>query len=98
MSLFSTRNSGLPAALGLNSAQQRGAPSTDPGLLALAQRPTPLQAAPLLLPGVGVERGPRFFLKRDDMTGVELSGNKVRKLELLLADAESRGADTVLTA
>lgn len=32
------------------------------------------------------------------MTGVALGGNKVRKLEFLLADARSRGADVVLTA
>lgn len=32
------------------------------------------------------------------MTGVALGGNKVRKLEFLLADARSKGADVVLTA
>ena len=31
------------------------------------------------------------------MTGMELSGNKVRKLEFLLADALDKGADTVVT-
>ncbi len=37
-------------------------------------------------------------IKRDDMTGMELSGNKIRKLQVLLADAVRRGADTVITA
>lgn len=67
--------------------------------VALANRPTPLQALPGLLPrlGVGGAAPPALWVKRDDLTGAELSGNKVRKLELLLADALSRGADTVLT-
>jgi 1-aminocyclopropane-1-carboxylate deaminase/D-cysteine desulfhydrase-like pyridoxal-dependent ACC family enzyme len=39
-----------------------------------------------------------LIVKRDDMTaGVELGGNKVRKLEFLLADAIERGYDTVVT-
>jgi D-cysteine desulfhydrase len=36
-------------------------------------------------------------VKRDDLTGVGLSGNKIRKLEFVLADALAQGADTVLT-
>ena len=38
-----------------------------------------------------------IFIKRDDITGSELSGNKVRKLEFLLADALERGCDAVVT-
>lgn len=41
--------------------------------------------------------GIKIFLKRDDLTGMELSGNKVRKLEFLLADALKKGCDTILT-
>ena len=63
----------------------------------LAQLPTPLQAAPRLLPALLGTEGPALYIKRDDLTGVELTGNKVRKLELLLADAQRQGADTVLT-
>ncbi len=37
------------------------------------------------------------YIKRDDMTGVALGGNKVRKLEYLLYDAKAQGADCVLT-
>jgi D-cysteine desulfhydrase len=42
--------------------------------------------------------GPRLFIKRDDQTGLALGGNKVRKLEFLLADALQQGATTILTA
>ncbi|CAI5971881.1 unnamed protein product [Closterium sp. NIES-64] len=38
-----------------------------------------------------------LYIKRDDLSGMELSGNKVRKLEFLLADALSKGADTLIT-
>ncbi len=39
-----------------------------------------------------------IYIKRDDLIGVALGGNKVRKLEFLLADARDKGADVVLTA
>ena len=42
-------------------------------------------------------QGPELWVKRDDLTGSVLSGNKVRKLEYLLADAVARGADVVFT-
>ena len=41
--------------------------------------------------------GVEIFLKRDDLTSFDLSGNKVRKLEFLLADALQKGYDTVIT-
>jgi len=41
--------------------------------------------------------GPRIYIKRDDQSGVGLGGNKVRKLEYLIADALSLGADTLVT-
>lgn len=37
------------------------------------------------------------YIKRDDLTGVGLGGNKVRKLEFLLADAQQKGARLVFT-
>ena len=37
------------------------------------------------------------YIKRDDLTGLGLGGNKLRKLEFLLADAKARGAELVLT-
>lgn len=67
--------------------------------VSLARLPTPLELVPRLLPAVlGAQADlPQLYLKRDDLTGAELTGNKVRKLELLLADALARGADTILT-
>lgn len=59
----------------------------------LAQLPTPLHAAPRLSDVLGVE----VWLKRDDLTGVGLGGNKVRGLEFLLADAVRQGCDIVVT-
>jgi D-cysteine desulfhydrase len=41
--------------------------------------------------------GVEIYAKRDDLTGADLTGNKVRKLEFLLADAIASGADTVIT-
>eukprot|EP00271_Cylindrocystis_brebissonii_P000238 TRINITY_DN10294_c0_g1_i1.p1 TRINITY_DN10294_c0_g1~~TRINITY_DN10294_c0_g1_i1.p1 ORF type:complete len:519 (-),score=78.47 TRINITY_DN10294_c0_g1_i1:574-2130(-) len=45
----------------------------------------------------GLPAGTCLFIKRDDLTGMQLSGNKVRKLEFLLADAKKNGADCVIT-
>jgi D-cysteine desulfhydrase len=41
--------------------------------------------------------GVELYIKRDDLTGAALSGNKVRKLEFVLADALAQKADTVIT-
>ena len=59
-----------------------------------AQLPTPLYK----LERLSREFGKNIYIKRDDMTGAALGGNKVRKLEFLLADARAKGADVVLTA
>jgi D-cysteine desulfhydrase len=64
-----------------------------PARLDLARTPTPLEYLSQLSEELGVE----VLIKRDDLTGAELTGNKVRKLEFLLADALERGSDTVLT-
>lgn len=66
---------------------------TVPERIALARTPTPLVHLPRTSAHLDVE----FWIKRDDMTGLELSGNKVRKLEFLLADAGAEGADHVIT-
>jgi len=60
----------------------------------LALLPTPLERADRLSAAWG---GPHIWIKRDDLTGFELSGNKVRKLEFHFAAAEAAGADTVIT-
>ena len=48
----------------------------------LANTPTPL----MHLQRTSAELGVEFLIKRDDMTGAELSGNKIRKLEFLIAE------------
>jgi D-cysteine desulfhydrase family pyridoxal phosphate-dependent enzyme len=60
----------------------------------LAQLPTPLHEMPRLAATLG---GPRLFVKRDDLTGIVLGGNKARKLEYVLAEAKQNGADVVIT-
>ena len=66
-----------------------------PRRLTLAQTPTPLQPLDRLSAELG---GPRIWVKRDDMTGCGVSGNKIRKLEFSLAAAIDRGCDTIITA
>src|SRR2546423_8276992 len=58
-----------------------------------ADFPTPLEPLPRLSAELGVE----VHVKRDDLTGLALGGNKVRKLEMLLAEAVAAGADAVVT-
>ena len=60
----------------------------------LGTLPTPLVEAPRLSAALG---GPRIFIKRDDLTGLGLGGNKVRKLEFIMADAKAKGADILIT-
>ncbi len=55
--------------------------------------PTPLH----YLPNMSKELGTNVWIKRDDLCGVALGGNKVRKLEYLLADAKAKGYDLVMT-
>lgn len=57
--------------------------------------PTPLQEMPHLKEYLNCK--PRLFVKRDDLTGLGLGGNKVRKLDFLLAEAKARGANTLIT-
>ena len=59
----------------------------------LAALPTPLDPAPRLSAELGVD----VLVKRDDLTGLGLGGNKVRKLEFLLGAAIADGAETVVT-
>lgn len=60
----------------------------------LAHLPTPLEPLDRLSEELG---GPRIWMKRDDCTGLATGGNKTRKLEYLLADAQRLGADTIIT-
>ncbi len=66
-----------------------------PPRLRFAHLPTPIEALPRLsktLPG------PNLLVKRDDLTGLAFGGNKTRKLEFLVAEAQARQADTLITA
>lgn len=66
----------------------------EPARLNLARIPTPVMELKNIARQTGI---PRLLVKRDDQTGFELSGNKIRKLEYILADAIASGADTLVT-
>jgi D-cysteine desulfhydrase len=63
----------------------------------LGRFPTPIHKFDL--PGVPAELGLNFYIKRDDLTSFDLSGNKVRKLEFLIAEAKNspNNYDCVIT-
>ncbi|SEK86215.1 D-cysteine desulfhydrase [Roseovarius azorensis] len=60
----------------------------------LAHLPTPLERLDRLSKELN---GPEIWIKRDDCTGLSTGGNKTRKLEFLMAEAELQGADLVMT-
>jgi D-cysteine desulfhydrase family pyridoxal phosphate-dependent enzyme len=59
----------------------------------LAEYPTPLEP----LPRLSAELGRAVYVKRDDAIGPGMGGNKARKLEYLIAEAQRRGARRVVT-
>lgn len=61
--------------------------------VSLAEYPTPLEH----LPRLSAELKREVFIKRDDHLGPGLGGNKTRKLEYLLAEAQQRGMRKVVT-
>ena len=77
---------------GLTAEELAGRLSTRPRVR-LARLPTPLHPARRFSAEVGAE----VWLKRDDLTGVALGGNKIRKLEFLLGEAREAGADCLIT-
>ena len=62
--------------------------------ISLGSYPTPLVEAPNLSAALG---GPRILIKRDDLSGLALGGNKCRKLEFVMADARQKGIDALVT-
>jgi D-cysteine desulfhydrase family pyridoxal phosphate-dependent enzyme len=60
----------------------------------IADLPTPVEMMPRLSELLG---GPRLMVKRDDLTGLGMGGNKTRKLEFTLAEAQANGARTLIT-
>ena len=65
-----------------------------PERIKLANLPTKIEKLERFSERLG---GPAIYIKRDDQTGIEISGNKVRKLEYAVAEAISQGADTLIT-
>lgn len=63
--------------------------------LHFAHLPTPIEPLPRLSAALG---GPTLLVKRDDQTGLAFGGNKTRKLEFLVAEAQAQGADLLITA
>lgn len=56
--------------------------------------PTPIHDLPSLSEDLGIT----LKIKRDDLTGLAAGGNKIRKLEYLIADAQSQGCSVLITA
>ncbi|XP_043695917.1 putative D-cysteine desulfhydrase 1, mitochondrial [Telopea speciosissima] len=62
-------------------------------VISLGHLPTPIHKWNLS----NLPKNTEVWLKRDDLSGLQLSGNKVRKLEFLMADAIQQGADCIIT-
>lgn len=62
--------------------------------VSLAHLPTRLELLPNLSKHLG---GPEIWVKRDDCTGLATGGNKTRKLEFSMGEAQEKGADTIIT-
>lgn len=65
-----------------------------PPSVKLANLPTPIER---MRPLPEYPDLPNVYVKRDDLTGAALSGNKVRKLEFCMAEAMAQGAQAVIT-
>ncbi|KAB3531589.1 D-cysteine desulfhydrase family protein [Alkaliphilus serpentinus] len=65
-----------------------------PPKLNLANLPTKIEKLTRISHELG---GPQIYIKRDDQTGSEFSGNKVRKLEYLVKDALDKNCDYLIT-
>ncbi|WP_226661278.1 D-cysteine desulfhydrase family protein [Microbulbifer aggregans] len=69
-----------------------------PNRVSLANLPTPLQLLGRITELYSQPyAGPRIWIKRDDLTESAMSGNKLRKLEFIIAEAQSTGCDTLIT-
>lgn len=65
-----------------------------PEKINMANLPTKIEKMEKLSKKLG---GPDIYIKRDDQTGTEISGNKIRKLEFSAAEAADKGCDTLIT-
>jgi 1-aminocyclopropane-1-carboxylate deaminase/D-cysteine desulfhydrase-like pyridoxal-dependent ACC family enzyme len=69
-------------------------PTTGLDRLVLSRLPTPLDPAPKLAVAIGLAQ---LSVKREDMSGYALGGNKLRQLDFILAEAMAAGADILVT-
>jgi D-cysteine desulfhydrase family pyridoxal phosphate-dependent enzyme len=60
----------------------------------MANLPTPMEPMNNLADSLNLKD---LWIKRDDLTGVAFGGNKIRKLEYVIADAKEKNADTLVT-
>ncbi|MBZ9685843.1 D-cysteine desulfhydrase family protein [Clostridium estertheticum] len=65
-----------------------------PEKIIFANLPTRIEKLERLSQKLG---GPNIYIKRDDQTGTEVSGNKIRKLEFSVREALNQGADVLIT-
>lgn len=65
-----------------------------PNRIHLANLPTRIERLDRLSKELG---GPQIFIKRDDQTGSEISGNKIRKLEYVIQEALDQNCDYLIT-
>lgn len=69
-----------------------------PARVPMANLPTPLEPLDRITAMYSTPfGGPRIWVKRDDLTESAMSGNKLRKLEFILAEAKARGCNTLIT-
>ncbi len=59
--------------------------------------PTPLQRVDRFAAAVRPDSPPELYIKRDDVQGVALAGNKIRKFDLVIGDAIAAGHDALVT-
>lgn len=62
----------------------------------LASQPTPVESLARLASTLG-SACPKLFIKRDDLLSFAMGGNKVRKMQMVAAEAVAAGADTLIT-
>ena len=64
--------------------------------VSLAPHTTPVEEMPRLAAALG-PNSPRLFIKRDDLLSFGCGGNKVRKIQTVLAEAQAAGANALIT-
>ena len=65
--------------------------------VSLSPHPTPIDELSRLRTAISSAPAPRLFMKRDDLLSFGCGGNKVRKLQTVIAEAQAQGADTLIT-